>query len=154
MTAHQIHLVKKTWRLLRKVDPHLLANVFYKRLFLRSASARSLFGGPMEAQYEKFVAMLSFLVAHLDQPETLLGEAIAMARRHVTYGVTPAHYRPVGEALLWTIQKGLGPDWNDDVRQAWQACYELLTKAMLEQETGDSDTPTVRVFPTQSDGQD
>lgn len=132
MTDQQIHLVKKTWRLLRDVDPHLLGDVFYKRLFLKYPSVRSLFGGPMNAQHEKFVAMLSFIVARIDRPDALMGEVAEMARRHERYGVKPAYYPPVGEALLWTLEQGLGNEWSEDVRQAWEACYEILTQAMLE----------------------
>jgi hemoglobin-like flavoprotein len=28
--------------------------------------------------------------------------------RHTGYGVKPDHYRLVGNALLWTLEKGLG----------------------------------------------
>ncbi|MFD2574346.1 globin domain-containing protein [Spirosoma soli] len=132
MTALQIQLIKKTWRLLRAVDPQLLGDVFYKRLFLKHPSVRSLFKGPMDSQYQKFVDMLSFIVARIDQPESLQTEVADMAKRHEGYGVKPSHYQPVGEALLWTLEQGLGKEWNEEVEQAWQACYQSLTQAMLE----------------------
>jgi hemoglobin-like flavoprotein len=132
MTDQQINLVKKTWRLLRDVDPHLLGDVFYKRLFLKFPSVRPLFKGRMDAQYEKFVAMLSYIVARIDRPEAIQDEVAEMARRHEGYGVKPAHYASVSEALLWTIEQGLGNEWNEEVRQAWKACYEALTQTILE----------------------
>jgi hemoglobin-like flavoprotein len=132
MTDQQIHLIKKTWRLLRDIDPQLLGDVFYKRLFLKHPSVRFMFKGPMEHQHQKFVSMLSFIVARLDHPEAVKSELVAMAKRHEGYGVKPAHYQPVGDALLWTLEQGLGREWTEEVAQAWQACYQTLTQAMLE----------------------
>ena len=34
------------------------------------------------------------------------------------YGVLPAHYDVVGQALLATLEGGLGAEWNDQVRRA------------------------------------
>ncbi len=56
----------------------------------------------------------------------------AMAQRHVGYGVKPAHYKLVGNALLWTLEKGLGDDWTQDVKNAWTACYTLLADTMIK----------------------
>ncbi|MBD2705864.1 hemoglobin [Spirosoma sp. BT702] len=132
MTNQQTQLIKKTWRLLRDVDPQLLGDVFYKRLFLKFPSIRSLFKGPMEAQYVKFVAMLSFIVSHIDQPDAIHSELVDLVKRHETYGVKPGHYQPVGEAMLWTLEQGLGNSWNQEVEAAWKACYDMLTHAILE----------------------
>ena len=33
------------------------------------------------------------------------------------YGVLPAHYDVVGQALLATLEGGLGAEWNDQARQ-------------------------------------
>ncbi len=131
MTDRQIQLVKQTWRLLREVDPHLLGDVFYRRLFMEFPGVRLLFRGPMDAQYEKFVAMLSFIVARIDRPDALRDEVVEMAKRHEGYGVKPFHYPLVAEALLWTLEKGLGKAWNEDVQQAWTVCYDALSQIML-----------------------
>ena len=55
-----------------------------------------------------------------------------LARRHVGYGVTAAHYAPVGAALLWTLEQGLGEAFTDEVHDAWAAAYGLLSAAMIE----------------------
>ena len=41
-----------------------------------------------------------------------------LGKRHVPYGVLPAHYDVVGQALLATLEGGLGAEWNDQVRRA------------------------------------
>ena len=132
MTNQQLLLVKRTWKLLREVDPTLLGDVFYGRLFMQHPGCRALFTGPMESQYRKFTDMLSILVSRLDQPGAVAQEIRHLAIRHQGYGVKPHHYEPVREALLWTLEQGLGNDWNQAVREAWVACYDALTRLMLE----------------------
>jgi len=131
MTHNQLLLVKQSWKLLREIDPALLGDVFYERLFMHYPGLRSMFKGPMESQYQKFVDMLSIIVARLDRPETIAGEIRQLARSHEGYGVKPEHYAPVKESLLWTLEQGLGNDWNGELRQAWEACYDSLTQLML-----------------------
>jgi hemoglobin-like flavoprotein len=132
MTAQQIQLVKQTWKLLRDIDPVLLGDVFYRRLFFQYPRFRSLFKGPMEAQYQKFMDTLTLIVARIDRPDTVMPDIDQLAERHEGYGVKPEHYAPVGEALIWTLKTGLGNYWNPDVEAAWLAAYTMLTQAMLE----------------------
>jgi hemoglobin-like flavoprotein len=53
-----------------------------------------------------------------------------LGRRHVGYGVTAEHYELVGEALLWTLEQGLGDDFTPSVKAAWQEAYVTLSGAM------------------------
>lgn len=55
-----------------------------------------------------------------------------MGRRHVGYGVKPQHYDTVGEALLWTLDTGLGPAFTPEVKAAWTSAYTLLATVMKE----------------------
>jgi len=135
MTTHQLTLVKQSWTLLREVDPAVLGDVFYGRLFFNYPSLRPMFTGPMDRQYQKFIDMLSILVARLDRPQVVEQEISQLGQSHRHYGVKAEHYEPVKEALLWTLERGLGNDWNDDIRQGWIACYDRLTQAMLSSES-------------------
>ncbi|MEO6286004.1 MAG: globin domain-containing protein [Dyadobacter sp.] len=134
MTQQQVRLVKHTWKLLREVNPILLGDVFYGRLFFMYPFLRPLFKGPMDAQYRKFFDMLSLIVARIDLPDTLGQEIAALAQSHKGYGVQPSHYEDVKAALLWTLEVGLGNDWNDEVGKAWEACYNGLAHLMLAHE--------------------
>jgi nitric oxide dioxygenase len=55
-----------------------------------------------------------------------------LGRRHVGYGVTAAHYKPVGEALIWTLEKGLGDGFTPPVKDAWVSAYTTLSSVMTE----------------------
>jgi hemoglobin-like flavoprotein len=126
MTERQIVLVKNSWKLFRRMDPQLIGDVFYSRLFQQMPSFRPMFKTNMTEQYAKIVDMLSLIVSKLDKIEILTNDIKQLAIRHVQYGVRPAHYKIVGDALLWTLEKGLGKDWNDETREAWSTCYNML----------------------------
>lgn len=136
MTERQMILVKNSWKLFRKIEPKFIGEVFYGRLFQQLPSLRAMFKGDMSVQYGKLVDMLSLVISRLDKPETVTEEIIQLAIRHVEYGVRPAHYKLVGEALLWTMEKGLGPDWTDETAEAWATCYTLLSDTMIKAASG------------------
>jgi len=131
MTDEQIKLVKKTWRLIRLVDPQLVGDLFYSKLFADKPSLRNMFPKKMDEQYRKLIDMLNAIVARLDRLDELNTEIVEMARRHSGYGVRPAHYKMVGTALLWTLQKGLGSDWTTEVKNSWVECYTILADIMM-----------------------
>ena len=93
--------------------------------------AVNLFPKKMEEQYSKLMDMLSVIIARLDRMDELNDDIAAMARRHIQYGVRPAHYKLVGNALLWTLRQGLGQDWTLELEQAWTKCYSNLADTMM-----------------------
>ncbi len=90
----------------------------------------------MEQQYSKLISMISVVVSRLEHLEELTEDIAAMARRHVDYGVKPQQYALVGNALLWTLEKGLGDQWNIELKEAWAKCYTLLSETMIKAAAG------------------
>lgn len=131
MTTEQIRLVKKTWKAFRGISPATVGDLFYSKLFSDNPALRKMFPSDMELQYQKLIDMLNAVVIRLDKLDELNEEIAAMAQRHVEYGVRPAHYKLVGNALLWTLQKGLGKDWTEEVKNAWSTCYKILADTMI-----------------------
>jgi hemoglobin-like flavoprotein len=131
MTEAQIILVKKTWKAFRGIQPTTVGDLFYTKLFSDNPALRKMFPTNMEQQYQKLIDMLNAVVIRLDKLDELTEEITTMAQRHVQYGVRPAHYKLVGTALLWTLQKGLGNDWNEEVKNAWATCYKILADTMI-----------------------
>lgn len=131
MTDAEIRLVKQSWKTLRAIDPVIVGDLFYSKLFMANPSLRNMFPKMMDEQYTKLMDMLSVIIARLDRMDELNEDIAAMARRHVHYGVRPAHYKLVGNALLWTLRQGLGQDWTLDVEQAWTKCYSNLADTMM-----------------------
>ncbi|UFH53472.1 globin domain-containing protein [Spirosoma sp. KNUC1025] len=130
LTSVQIKLVKQSWTSLRDVEPTLLGDVFYSRLFLQHPALRSLFGPSLLTQYNKLVDMLNFSVARIDQPDELTTVLKDLGKRHEQYGVKPEHYAAVGSALLWTLQSALGSNWTVEIASAWASFYQFLADGM------------------------
>lgn len=131
MTQQEINIIRKTWKIFRGINPAIVGDAFYSKLFADAPAVRKLFPAEMDAQYKKLTDMLSSIVVHLDDLSVLSEELSAMARRHAGYGVRPGHYKIVGNALLWTLQQGLGADWNATVDDAWRKCYAQLAEKMI-----------------------
>ncbi|MBL7757371.1 MAG: hypothetical protein JNL59_08255 [Chitinophagaceae bacterium] len=131
MTQQEITIIRKTWKIFRSINPDIVGDAFYSKLFADAPAVRRMFPAEMNAQYKKLVDMLSGIVANLDDISVLSEDIAAMARRHTEYGVRPGHYKVVGNALLWTLQQGLGTDWNPAVELAWRKCYQQLADAMI-----------------------
>lgn len=131
MTPEQITLVKNSFS---KVVPirEQAASLFYGRLFELDPSLKPLFKGDMKEQGVKLMAMIATAVAGLRALDGIVPAVQALAKRHVDYGVQPSHYATVGAALLWTLQQGLGADFTPEVKEAWTACYGLLSGTMQQ----------------------
>jgi hemoglobin-like flavoprotein len=142
MTAQQISLVQNSWRLLRSVDPQLVADLFYTKLFMDHPEVRAMFPKNMDGQYINLINKLNFIIARLDHLEDLKSDLTALANRHVGYGVVPQQYTYVGAALLWTLERGLGADWIPQVAEAWQTCYGVLSSAMIQTSENNQTLPT------------
>lgn len=132
MTNKQITLVQHSWKLLRSLDPKVVGDVFYSRLFFTHPGLRSMFPDKMESQHIKLIQTLNYVISRLDRIDEIDADLVAMARRHTDYGVRSEHYPPVVEALLWTLERGLGRDWTPDTQDAWTCCLLLLSKRMQE----------------------
>ena len=131
LTKKETALIKKSWTSLNKLDPNLVGDIFYSKLFFENPELRKMFPPDMEGQYKKLVDMLDTIVARLENLDELKGDIVAMAKRHNGYGVKPEHYNLVGKALLYTLQKGLNKEWTDEVRSAWINCYSILSCTMI-----------------------
>ena len=131
MTDRQILILQDSWKQFLKTDSQLVGDVFYSRLFLLMPSLRHLFKNSMTDQYAKIVDMLSLIVSKLDKLDELSEDIKQLAIRHEEYGVRPGHYKLVGDALLWTLAKGLGKNWTEELAQAWFICYTFLADTMI-----------------------
>lgn len=130
MTRDQIARVRSSWALVVPLA-EVVAARFYEQLFTLDPSLRPLFAHTdSAAQRRKFVQTLAIVVAGLDDLPRLLPAIEALGQRHAGYGVTDAHYGTVRAALLWTLERGLGPDFDERTREAWDAAYHLLATVM------------------------
>lgn len=131
MTPEQIALVQHSFRAVVPIKDAAAA-IFYRRLFALDPGLEPLFAhSDMADQGRKLMAALSFVVNGLTRAETILPTVQVLARRHVGYGVRDDHYATVGQALIGTLQEGLGGAFTPAVCDAWLAAYTLLSGVMI-----------------------
>jgi len=135
VTPNQIELVQQSFI---KVEPIYVqaAALFYGRLFEIAPEVKPLFRSDIAEQGRKLMATLAVVVNGLSNLEAILPAASALAKRHVGYGIKASHYAPVGAALLWTLERGLGPAWTPELAAAWTVAYTTLSEFMIGEAYG------------------
>ncbi|GAB3991989.1 hypothetical protein GCM10028807_23980 [Spirosoma daeguense] len=129
LTPDQIQIIKSTWGIFRNMNPSLIGDVFYSKLFMDYPNLRRSYPKDISSQYPQLLSMLSIIVSRLERPQTLkealngIGESRSWA--------TVDHYRKIGKTLLWTLQQGLGTDWNLAVEEAWTQCIKVVIDVMF-----------------------
>jgi hemoglobin-like flavoprotein len=129
MTPDNIKLVQESFR---KVVPiaGTAADLFYDRLFEIAPELRHMFPQDLREQKKKLIGMLATAVNNLHHFDQIRPAVEELGRRHLGYGVADEHYKPVGEALLWTLEQGLGKDFTPAVKEAWTQAYLAVADTM------------------------
>ncbi|MBK8700742.1 MAG: hemoglobin [Saprospiraceae bacterium] len=128
MFPDQIKIVKRTWKIMMGVDPDLLGDTFYSKLFTDHPEIKPLFPKDMSAQYVKLREMMTSIILKLDNPD--FQEIIDMGWSQTGYGVKSAHFEMAGNAMIWMLKKGLGTEWNEQTEKAWVTCFLEIADAM------------------------
>jgi nitric oxide dioxygenase len=135
MTPDQVKIVQESFAKVAPISDQA-ATIFYDRLFEVAPSVKAMFPSDMTEQRKKLMATLAVVVNGLSNLESVLPAASALAIRHVAYGAKAEHYPVVGGALLWTLKRGLGEAWTDEVAAAWTAAYGTLSSYMISEAYG------------------
>ena len=129
MTNEQIKLVQDSFRQVTPIA-ETAAQLFYARLFELDPDLELLFKGNLSEQGRKLMQMPGVAVNSLDRLEQLMPVVQSLGTRHASYGVRDKDYDTVGQALLWTLRKGLGEAFTPDVETAWSNVYATLASTM------------------------
>jgi hemoglobin-like flavoprotein len=135
MTPEQVKAIQDSFAKVKPIAEQAAA-LFYGRLFETAPEVKPLFRSDMTEQGRKLMATLAVVVHGLDNLGSILPAASALAKRHVDYGVKAGDYAPVGAALLWTLEQGLGEEWTPELAAAWTEVYTVLSKFMIAEAYG------------------
>ena len=131
MNREQVALIQDSFKKVQGLG-EAVADLFYCRLFEIAPDVRPLFPQDIKPQGRKLLTMLATVVNSLDDLSSIVPAVQDLGRRHVGYQVKPEHYDAVGQALLWTLGRGLGDDFTPDVEEAWTEAYTVLSSTMIE----------------------
>ncbi len=131
MNETQIALVQSTFQQVVPIAD-TAAKLFYGKLFELDPSVKPLFKEDLTVQGAKLMKMIGMAVNGLTNLDDLVPVVVSLGERHVGYGVQDEHYATVGEALIWTLEQGLGDAFTEEVKAAWLEAYTLLSSVMKE----------------------
>ena len=131
MTPRQVALVRSSFAQAFGTQP-ALGERLYARLFAAQPELAELFRGDRARQAHALVEMLNTIIGCMDHHEHVVPLVFELGRRHCAYGVRSGHYEVFGEALLGTLQDGLGEAFGAEEREAWQAAYRFMAEIMRE----------------------
>ncbi|MEM0912720.1 MAG: globin family protein [Pseudomonadota bacterium] len=145
MQPEQIELVQDSFK---KVAPiaDKAAELFYGKLFEIAPEVKPLFKEDISEQGAKLMQMIGIAVRGLNNLESIVPAVQQLGRNHVGYGVKEEHFAPVAEALLWTLEQGLGEDWNDKLKAAWTEAYVILSSTMIDAMKEEDEPVTLGFF--------
>ncbi len=130
MTPEQISLVQHSWNQVKPISEQAAA-MFYDKLFELDPSLESMFKSDIKSQGKKLMTMINTAVNNLNNVEKIIPAVQDLGRRHVDYGVKDEHYGTVANALLWTLEQGLGDAFTADMKAAWTETYTTLADVMI-----------------------
>ncbi|WP_405096421.1 globin domain-containing protein [Micromonospora sp. NBC_01412] len=132
--------LRQSWAQFCAAGPEA-AKYFYATLFVIAPEARSMFPTNMSYQEDKLLAALGHIVSHVDDERELSAFAHRLGADHRRFRGTDRqgrevpmgewHYVWVGQALLATLERFLGPRWTPQLRAQWASAYEVVSRLML-----------------------
>lgn len=131
MEAKTIELVQGTYSKVAPIADDAAA-IFYGKLFEKDPSLKPMFKGDMKDQGKKLMSMIGTAVNGLNNLEAIVPAVQNLGKGHLAYGVENKHYDTVGEALIETLDTGLGEDFTPEVKDAWVEVYTVLATTMKD----------------------
>jgi NAD(P)H-flavin reductase/hemoglobin-like flavoprotein len=107
------------------------AAYFYAWLFLRRPELRELFPPAMDEQRDRLFRALARIVESLSTPAEMASYLAQLGRDHRKYGVEPAMYEAVGEALLATLRAFAESAFTPAAEEAWSQTYTAGSSLMI-----------------------
>lgn len=89
-----------------------------------------MFPEDLTEQKKKLMAMLGMAIKSLTKLDVLIPVLEDLGRRHAHYDVREEHYETVGSALISTLSQGLGAEFTNEIRAAWNEMYGFVAATM------------------------
>lgn len=114
-----------------------ITRLFYANLFNAHPELHNIFNLGNQAnglQQQSLASAVFAYAANIDNPDALAPVLSRIVHKHVSLGVTAAHYPIVGQHLLDAIQSTLGEAATPALLAAWAEAYDLLARTMIDEE--------------------
>lgn len=115
-----------------------VTTVFYRNMFAAHPELTNLFNMGNQAsgkQQHSLASAVFAYAANIDNAGALGPVVKRIVHKHVSVGITPAHYPIVGHHLLGAIKEVLGDAATPELIAAWAEAYGALADALIAAET-------------------
>jgi nitric oxide dioxygenase len=132
LTPRQISLVQYTFRKLQPIA-RTFAELFYTRLFALQPELRDLLeetGKDWAQRAAGLMRIMGVLVSNLHKLDSLKRTLAVLANSGLGHALSPPVYDAAGQALIWTLARGLEDEFTDEAKLAWLDAYSLLAEFM------------------------
>jgi ferredoxin-NADP reductase/hemoglobin-like flavoprotein len=126
-----IALLRESWALVAEKSDTVTSQ-FYGMLFSRYPQVRALFPPMMNAQRDRLLSALTYVLLHVDDLATLAAYLGDLGKDHRKFDVRPEHYPAVGRCLVASMRANAGDAWKPVYDEAWLAAYDLIAGVMVE----------------------
>jgi NAD(P)H-flavin reductase/hemoglobin-like flavoprotein len=114
---------------------------FYAQLFLGRPYLRGLFPAGLRADGDRLFNALIGLAEALSDLPRLVEWLEQLGRDHRKYGIRPAHYDAVRQALVGALREHAAVGWRPEYEQAWLRAYDFAAAVMQSAEAASTDPP-------------
>lgn len=114
---------------------------FYARLFDGRPYLRNLFPAGLRVDSDRLFSALIGLAEALEKIHDLVPVLEQLGRDHRKYGIRPAHYDAVRQALIGALEEHAGPSWRPAYTAAWTRAYDYAAGVMQSAEAASTDPP-------------
>ncbi|XP_033735169.1 neuroglobin-like isoform X2 [Pecten maximus] len=137
-------LIKKSWT--EFTNTGSLADIgtpMFVKLFTDYPDVKTIFsfmkegGGSIESEAvrnhaEGVMGVVGTAVEAIDNLDGLVPTVRSLGAKHYTYGAQAAHLGPVGECLLYAMEKELNEKFTLETKAAWLKLYSTISVAFQE----------------------
>ncbi|UGT40776.1 FAD-binding oxidoreductase [Nocardia yamanashiensis] len=144
MDSRTVALIRTTFKAVAAEDggPEKLARSFYAILFTDFPQVRDFFPAALDAQRDRLVKAIAYVVDRLEEPDKLLPFLAQLGRDHRKYGVVAEHYAAVGKSLKAALQAYAGTEmWTEEVGRAWDEGIGVIAETMINAADQESTPP-------------
>ncbi|MDD5363339.1 MAG: globin domain-containing protein [Ignavibacteria bacterium] len=102
----------------------------YKHLFDCCPDVVNIFKTDMKEQSRTLMKMVKTVVEGLNHTHIIMPAIQDLGHRHHELGITQEQYKYFKESLLFAVEKVLGKDFNENVKNSWTKLYDVLENLM------------------------
>ncbi|ULQ52950.1 hypothetical protein [Flavihumibacter fluvii] len=135
LSAEHIRSIRNTWKYFKHIDTSILGDAFYTKLFNNNPLLKSEFRGDMFVYYKKLHDFLNLAIARIERSETIEPALLEIASHQQTEFFCDRYYDEIENALIWTLAKGMGPEWSADIEKAWKLYCNILAAKIRKSAT-------------------